>query len=287
MADLNPIPADLHEIVAMALAEDIGSGDITAQLIPESTQATATVITREDGVLCGRPWADAVFTAVDQRIVLDWQATDGQRVAAGDVLFHASGPGRGLLTAERTALNFLQLLSGTATRCRQYADLVADTPVRLLDTRKTIPGLRLAQKYAVRCGGCHNHRIGLFDAFLLKENHISACGGIDGAVQAARLAAPDKPVEVEVESLAELEQALAAGADRIMLDNFSLPHMTQAVQLTAGRAELEASGNITEDTLTAIAATGVDFISSGALTKDCKALDLSMRFRDLDAVASH
>ncbi len=287
MADLNPVPADLHQTVAAALAEDIGSGDITAQLIPETTQASATVITREDGVLCGRPWADAVFNTVDSRIVLDWQVDDGQRVGAGDVLFHARGPARGLLTGERTALNFLQLLSGTATRCRHYADLVADTPVRLLDTRKTIPGLRLAQKYAVRCGGCHNHRIGLFDAFLLKENHISAWGGIDGAVKAARLTAPGKPVEVEVESLAELERALTAGADRIMLDNFSLPLMSQAVQITAGRAELEASGNVTDATLAAIAATGVDFISSGALTKDCKALDLSMRFNDPDAGASY
>jgi nicotinate-nucleotide pyrophosphorylase (carboxylating) len=285
MAQQNPIPTDLAENVRAALAEDIGAGDITATLIPASAVATARVITREDGVLCGRPWADAVFTALDSRIKLTWRFEDGQRITAGDVLFTAQGPARGLLTGERTALNFLQLLSGTATRCRHYADLVAATPVRLLDTRKTIPGLRRAQKYAVRCGGCHNHRIGLFDAFLIKENHISACGGIAAAVAAARRLAPDKPVEVETESLDELRQALDASADRVMLDNFSLEEMAQAVALAGGKVELEASGNVTEDTLAPIAATGVDFISIGALTKDCKALDLSMRLTATGATA--
>ena len=285
MADLNPIPADLDATVRNALAEDIGSGDITAALIPDPVRAEATAITREDGVLCGAPWATAVFRAVDPRIELDWQHTDGDSIAAGATLFTASGPARGLLTAERTALNFLQLLSGTATRCRQYADLVADSGARLLDTRKTIPGLRLAQKYAVRCGGGHNHRIGLYDAFLIKENHISACGAIAAAVSAARESAPDKQVELEVETLAELDPALDAGADRIMLDNFSLEQLARAVAVNAGRADLEASGNVTAATLADIAATGVDFISSGALTKDCQALDLSMRITELAAGA--
>ncbi|WP_116368622.1 carboxylating nicotinate-nucleotide diphosphorylase [Parahaliea mediterranea] len=272
------LPADIiHQNVQAALAEDIGSGDITAELIGADTRATGRVITREAGVLCGRPWADAVFKAVDPDIQLAWQHEDGATVAANDTLFTFSGPARGLLTAERSALNFLQLLSGTASACRRYADQVRGTGVRLLDTRKTIPGLRMAQKYAVSCGGCHNHRIGLFDAFLIKENHINACGGIDKAVQSARQIAPGKPVEVEVESMDELAQALAAGADRIMLDNFSLEKMREAVTLAKGKAELEASGNITDATLRPVAETGVDFISIGALTKDCKAMDLSMR----------
>lgn len=272
------LPADIiQQNVQAALAEDIGSGDITAELIGADTLATGRVITREAGVLCGRPWADAVFKAVDPAIQLQWQHHDGEAVAANDTLFTFSGPARGLLTAERSALNFLQLLSGTASACRRYADQVQGTHVRLLDTRKTIPGLRMAQKYAVSCGGCHNHRIGLFDAFLIKENHINACGGIAKAVQSARHIAPGKPVEVEVESMDELAQALEAGADRIMLDNFSLEKMREAVTLAKGRAELEASGNITDATLRPVAETGVDFISIGALTKDCKAMDLSMR----------
>ena len=263
--------------VRAALAEDVGSGDITAALIPAAETARARVITRENGVLCGRAWVDLVFTELDPAIVLDWQAADGDAIRAGDSLFTVSGPARGLLTGERSALNFLQLLSGTATTCARYASLVQDTGVRLLDTRKTIPGLRIAQKYAVSCGGCYNHRIGLYDAFLIKENHIHAAGGIARAVQAAREFAPGKPVEVEVENLEELEQALAAGCDRIMLDNFSLAQMASAVALSAGRVELEASGNVTGETLRPIAETGVDYISIGALTKDCKALDLSMR----------
>jgi nicotinate-nucleotide pyrophosphorylase (carboxylating) len=235
------------------------------------------VITREDGVLCGQAWVDAVFAELNADVRVEWQGQDGQSVNAGDVLFTVHGPARSLLTGERCALNFLQLLSGTATTCRRYADRVAGTAVRLLDTRKTIPGLRDAQKYAVRCGGCHNHRIGLYDAFLIKENHIAACGGIAAAVAAARKYAPGKPVEVEVENLAELEQALATTCDRVMLDNFSLEQIAAAVKLAHGRVELEVSGNVKEGTLLAIAQTGVDFISIGALTKDCKALDLSMR----------
>jgi nicotinate-nucleotide pyrophosphorylase (carboxylating) len=268
---------DIADNVRAALAEDIGSGDITAALIAADTRAQARVITREDGVLCGRAWVDEVFRQVDADSQLDWHAEDGQQIEAGGTLFEVRGLARSLLTAERSALNFLQLLSGTATRCQHYASLVAGTGVRLLDTRKTIPGLRRAQKYAVRCGGCHNHRIGLYDAFLIKENHISACGGIAAAVREARQIAPGKPVEVEVESLEELRQAAEAGADRVMLDNFSLEDMRQAVALVARRLELEASGNITESNLRAVAETGVDFISIGALTKDCKALDLSMR----------
>jgi nicotinate-nucleotide pyrophosphorylase (carboxylating) len=279
-----PTPAltdtDIQANVRAALAEDIGDGDITAALIPAQQLARARVITREDGVLCGRAWVEAVFHQVDPQVSLEWSAEDGQHIRANNTLFTASGRARSLLTAERTALNFLQLLSGTATRCSHYAGLVAGTGVQLLDTRKTIPGLRRAQKYAVRCGGCHNHRIGLYDAFLIKENHIKACGGIAAAVQQARATAPGKPVEVEVENLAELEQALAAGCDRVMLDNFSLADMRQAVALVARRLELEASGNITVDTLRAVAETGVDYISIGALTKDCKALDLSLRLLD-------
>lgn len=263
--------------VKAALAEDIGTGDITAALISAETQAQARVITREEGVMCGAPWVEEVFAQVDPAVDIKWQVADGERVSAGDTLFTASGAARSLLTGERAALNFLQLMCGTATTCRAYADAVADTATRLLDTRKTIPGLRHAQKYAVRCGGCHNHRIGLFDAFLIKENHINACGGIDAAVATARRQAPGKPVEVEVESLAELALAMAAGCDRVMLDNFSLEDMATAVQLVDGSLELEASGNVTDKTLLPIANTGVDFISIGALTKDCKAMDLSMR----------
>ena len=269
----NPVLAN----VRAALAEDVGSGDITAALVAEHSQAEARVITRENGVLCGRAWVDAVFAELDPSVSIDWLRADGELIAAGDSLFTLSGLARSLLTGERCALNFLQLLSGTATTCRHYADLVSGTGVKLLDTRKTIPGLRIAQKYAVSCGGCHNHRIGLYDAFLIKENHISACGGIAAAVAAARDYAPGKPVEVEVENLEELEQALSAACDRVMLDNFSLEQMASAVDLAGGRVELEASGNITQTTLRPIAETGVDFISIGALTKDCKALDLSMR----------
>ncbi|MDG2274085.1 MAG: carboxylating nicotinate-nucleotide diphosphorylase [Halioglobus sp.] len=272
-----PDAAVVQRNIRAALAEDVGSGDITAALISADSRATGRVISREDGVLCGQPWVNAVFADLDEAVRLEWHRADGQVVTAGDTLFTVEGPARSLLTGERCALNFLQLLSGTATTSHRYADVVNETNAKLLDTRKTIPGLREAQKYAVRCGGCHNHRIGLYDAFLIKENHITACGGIAAAVKAAMNYAPGKPVEVEVENLAELEEALAAACDRIMLDNFSLEHTVQAVNLSNGRVELEASGNVTEATLLAIAQTGVDFISIGALTKDCKPLDLSMR----------
>ncbi|MDT3722002.1 carboxylating nicotinate-nucleotide diphosphorylase [Pseudomonas oryzihabitans] len=265
------------ENVAAALREDIGSGDLTAGLIPERQSARARIITREAAVVAGTAWVDEVFHVLDPRVEVSWQVRDGDRVAPDQVLFELQGPARALLTGERSALNFLQLLSGTATRCRHYADLVQDTAVKLLDTRKTLPGLRRAQKYAVTCGGCHNHRIGLFDAFLIKENHIAACGGIDQAVATARQLAPGRPVEVEVEDLGELEQALAAGADIVMLDELSLADMRTAVALTAGRAKLEASGGVNEASLLGIAQTGVDYISIGTLTKDVKAIDLSMR----------
>ena len=267
----------IAKVVTQALAEDIASGDITAELIGADVQARSRIVTREDGILCGTAFALEAFQQIDPSCHVEWAAQDGDAIAADSLVCTLSGPARALLTGERTALNFLQLLSGTASTAAQYAARVAHTGVKLLDTRKTLPGLRLAQKYAVTCGGCYNHRIGLFDAFLIKENHISAAGGIAEAVAAARDVAPDKPVEVEVENKAELEQALAAGADRIMLDNFTLAALRDAVSLTAGNAELEASGNVTDETLVAIAETGVDFISIGALTKHVKALDLSMR----------
>ena len=262
---------------ARALQEDVATGDITARLIAENAQASARIITREDGVLCGKAFVNETFQQVDSSCQLTWQASDGDAIAADSLLCRITGPARALLTAERTALNFLQLLSGTASTAAHYAARVAHTRVTLLDTRKTIPGLRLAQKYAVTCGGCDNHRIGLFDAFLIKENHIAAAGSISAAVLAARQIAPDKPVEVEVENADELNQALDAGADRIMLDNFSVPDLKAAVAYTDGRAQLEASGNVTDETLVSIAETGVDLISIGALTKHVTALDLSMR----------
>ena len=276
LADLS---AEIETNVRKALAEDVGSGDITAQLIPAERLAHASVITREAAVITGTAWVDSVFRQLDPRVAVHWQVADGEQVAANRVLFNLEGPARSLLTGERTALNFLQTLSGVATRCRHYADIVEGTGVRLLDTRKTIPGLRLAQKYAVTCGGCHNHRVGLYDAFLIKENHIAACGGIFEAVEAAHRIAPGKPVEVEVENLDELEQALAAGADVVMLDELSLADMRTAVAVAAGRAKLEASGGISDETLRAIAETGVDYISIGALTKHVRAIDLSMRLK--------
>lgn len=276
LADLS---AEIDATVRRALAEDIGSGDITAQLIPAERLAHASVITREAAVISGVAWVDAVFRQLDPQVAVHWQVADGERVEADQVLFHLEGPARALLTGERTALNFLQTLSGVATSCRHYADLVEGTGVKLLDTRKTLPGLRLAQKYAVTCGGCHNHRIGLYDAFLIKENHIAACGSIAQAIVAAHRIAPGKPVEVEVESLDELEQALQAGADIVMLDELSLDDMRTAVGLACGRAKLEASGGIGEETLLAVAQTGVDYISIGALTKHVRAVDLSMRLR--------
>lgn len=274
----NDLDAVILKNVTDTLAEDIGSGDITAQLIPTDTQAKAHVITRENSVICGSKWVNEVFRQVDEAIKVIWHVKEGDQVQANTTLFSLEGPARGLLTGERAALNFLQTLSGTATISREYASLVSHTNVKLLDTRKTIPGLRRAQKYAVSCGGCHNHRIGLYDAFLIKENHIMACGSIKQAITRAHEIAPDKPVQVEVENMDELQQALNANADIIMLDNFDNKALVESVNLSAGKAKLEASGGINDQTLVPIAETGVDYISIGALTKDCKAIDLSMRF---------
>ncbi len=274
-------PPDPHSTVALALAEDVGGGDLTAALIPEHAQAEAAVISRENAVLCGVAWFDAVFHQLDSRIQIDWQATDGDRIEPNQRLCTLRGPARALLTGERTALNFLQMLSGAATLARRYADAVAGTGATILDTRKTLPGLRLAQKYAVRCGGCQNHRIGLFDAVLIKENHIMAAGSISNAIAAARRLHPGVTVEVEVETLAELDEALAARPDIVMLDNFDLATMAEAVKITGKRLKLEASGNVNFDTVRPIAETGVDYISIGGLTKDVRAVDLSMRFKTL------
>ena len=265
------------ENVAQSLREDIGDGDITARLIPADKRAKGRVITRETATIAGREWVNEVFRQVDPSVELTWQVSDGDTVSPDQVLFTMEGPARSLLSAERAALNWLQTLSGVATSCAAYAARVAHTQVRLLDTRKTLPGLRLSQKYAVTCGGCFNHRIGLWGAFLIKENHIAACGSIAKAIEAAHRIAPGKPVEVETENLDELAQALKAGADIIMLDEFSLEDMRTAVATTGGKAKLEASGGINADTLVPVAESGVDYISIGALTKDVKALDLSMR----------
>lgn len=270
---------DPNPNVALALAEDVGSGDLTAALIPEHAQAEATVVSREVAILCGTTWFDAVFRQLDPGIAIDWRAADGDRVEPEQLLCTLRGPARPLLTGERTALNFLQLLSGTATLVRRYADAVSGTKAVILDTRKTLPGLRLAQKYAVRCGGCRNHRIGLFDAVLIKENHIMAAGSIGNAIATARRLHPGVTVEVEVENRAELEEALAARPDIVMLDNFDPAAMAEAVRIVDGRVKLEASGNVNFDTVRGIAETGVDYISIGGLTKDVRAIDLSMRFR--------
>lgn len=264
--------------IQLALSEDIGDGDITAQLIPANAQGHARVITRETMVLAGTPWVNALFTQLDPLVKLEWLAQEGELVTANAPFLRLSGSARSLLTGERAALNFIQTLSGTATKVRELVGLLEGTHTQLLDTRKTLPCLRVAQKYAVSVGGGKNHRLGLFDAFLIKENHIMAAGSIDAAVKQARSIAPNKPVEVEVETFDELDQALAAGADIIMLDNFSHDDMRQAVKHTAGRAKLEASGNIDHTTLRQVAQTGVDFVSMGAVTKDVKAIDLSMRF---------
>lgn len=269
---------DLETTVSHALAEDIGSGDITANLIPATVVSKAHIITRENAILSGQAWVNEVFKQIDPTVTVSWKAADGDKLQADQILFELEGPARSLLTGERPALNFLQLLSGTATICSRYAKLVEGTGVKLLDTRKTIPGLRNAQKYAVTCGGGFNHRIGLYDAFLIKENHIAACGGIDKAIATAKSNAPGKPVEVEAETLNELSQALSAGADIVMLDNFDLDMMREAVAMASGKAKLEASGDITNDNIRVVAETGVDYISIGALTKHCVAVDLSMRF---------
>jgi nicotinate-nucleotide pyrophosphorylase (carboxylating) len=280
---LEVLDEPLLQTVRSALAEDVGSGDITAHLIPETRGARASVICREPAVLCGMAWFNAVFAELDTRIHVDWHVHDGAQTRAGQHLCTLQGPARAMLTGERTALNFLQTLSGTATLARRYADIVADLPVRILDTRKTLPGLRLAQKYAVRIGGCHNHRTGLYDGILIKENHIMAAGSILQAVQQSRSENPGMPVEVEVENEAQILEALAAGVDRLLLDNFPLPGLKQAVQLVAGRAELEASGGITLANLRETALAGVDFISTGTLTKNVQSIDLSMRFEQSSA----
>lgn len=284
---------DVSRAVRAALLEDLGdalttldqpdaSADITAQLIPADRMASARVITREAGVFCGQPWVDEVFLQLKAQlggeVKVEWKVQDGEVLSPNQELFRLHGPARLLLTGERNALNFVQTLSGVATLTARYVAELEGTDCRLLDTRKTIPGLRTAQKYAVTCGGGKNHRIGLYDAYLIKENHILACGGIAEAISEARRLNPGKPVEVEVESLAELEQALAANADIVMLDNFDVTMMREAVAINQGRAKLEVSGNVTLDTLAEFAATGVDFISVGALTKHVRALDLSMRF---------
>lgn len=268
----------IEESVHGALSEDIGNGDVTAKLIPEDDFSLASVITREPAILCGVDWFEEVFSQLDPQIFIEWDADDGDQLEANQQICTLSGSTRALLTGERTALNFLQTLSGTATRAAEYAAAVKGINVKILDTRKTIPGLRLAQKYAVSCGGCFNHRTGLYDAILIKENHILAAGGISEAVQAARFNSPELMIEIEVENMDELQQALDTNAERIMLDNFDLDLMRQAVQLTSKKAELEASGNVTLKTVRAIAETGVDYISTGDLTKDIKSIDLSMRF---------
>jgi nicotinate-nucleotide pyrophosphorylase (carboxylating) len=277
-----PDPTYVLQTVATALQEDVGSGDLTAQLIPADRIARASVITREDAILCGTAWFDEVFRQIDPRVRVTWSARDSDRVSADQELCTLDGPARSLLTGERTALNFLQSLSATATVTRRYVDAVAGTKCRILDTRKTIPGLRIAQKYAVRCGGGTNHRTGLFDAILVKENHIAAAGSIANAVNEARRIAAKVLLEVEVENLVQLREALDAKVDRILLDNFSLADMRTAVQTTRAhdnaRTELEASGNMTLENLRAVAETGVDFISVGGLTKHVRAVDLSMRF---------
>ncbi|NGP52307.1 carboxylating nicotinate-nucleotide diphosphorylase [Thioalkalivibrio sp. XN8] len=276
------LPADLDDVVARALAEDVGPGDVTADLVPPGCRAEATVITREDAVLCGTAWFERVFAMLDPAVSIAWQAADGDPVAAGAELCRLAGPARPLLSGERTALNFLQSLSGTATLARRYADAVAGTGCRVLDTRKTVPGLRSAQKYAVACGGAANHRHGLFDALLIKENHIIAAGGLDQALRAARARHPGLTLEIEVESLVELDLALAGEPDIIMLDNFDLAALREAVVRThraPGAIRLEASGNVSLATVRAIAETGVDYISVGELTKNLRAVDLSMRFR--------
>ena len=273
------IPNDITETVRRALAEDVGTGDLTAALIPADTQAEAQVVTRMTAVLCGTAWFDEVFRQVDKRVSVTWNARDGDVIRAEQILCTLRGPARALLTGERTALNFLQLLSGTATQARKYVEAVRGTGAVILDTRKTVPGLRRAQKYAVACGGGQNHRMGLYDAILIKENHIAAAGSITAALEAARHSAPKGiSVEIEVENIGQLREALAAGADRLLLDNFSVEELKAAVAETRGRAKLEASGGIDLSNIRAFAETGVDFISIGDITKNVRALDLSMRF---------
>ncbi len=278
------LPLEITRAVADTLREDLGgeidpSRDITASLIPADSQGVATIITREHGIFCGQLWAEEVFKQLGGEVNIEWHVQDGDQVEPNQTLCTLTGPSRILLTGERNAMNFIQTLSGCATTVAEYAKQLEGTQCRLLDTRKTIPGLRSALKYAVTCGGGFNHRIGVFDAYLIKENHIIACGGIEQAISTAKQLNPGKPVEVETESLDELQQAIAAGADIIMLDNFTTEMMREAVAINAGRAALENSGNVTLATIREFAATGVDYISVGALTKHLKAMDLSMRFK--------
>jgi len=280
------VEQEIAQSVALALHEDLNGlsaaeGDITANLIPENKQAEATVITRDDAVFCGKAWTEEVFRQLGNTVTIHWHVKDGDRVTANSPLFTLAGPARTLLTGERTALNFIQTLSGIATTTYEYTQLIASTDCKLLDTRKTLPGLRNASKYAVTCGGGHNHRIGLYDAYLIKENHIMACGGIKQAIAVANETHPTRWVEVEVENIDELKQALTAGAQRVMLDNFSIPMMQEAVainQQNPVQADLEVSGDVTKETILSFAQTGVDYISVGALTKHVHAVDLSMRF---------
>jgi len=280
MAIENPIPtAFIESQVKLALLEDIGQQDLTADLIPVDAMVTATLITRENATLCGKNWFASVFAQLDKSIVIEWHAADGDKLAANSTICTLKGPARAILTGERTAMNFLQTLSATATRASQYASAVLGLPVKVLDTRKTLPGWRIAQKYAVRCGGCFNHRFGLYDGILIKENHINAAGSIAAAVSQARALHPTISVEVEVEHNKELEQALSAKADIVLLDNFDIEQLHQAVSINNGQALLEASGNVNLKTIRGIAETGVDRISVGALTKDINAIDLSLRFK--------
>jgi nicotinate-nucleotide pyrophosphorylase (carboxylating) len=272
---LEDIQSSINESVTQALKEDIGSGDITAELIPENQQAKAKVITREAGVLCGQAWVNEVYKQLDPQVHITWLAKDGDTLTPNQTLFELQGSARSLLTGERTALNFLQTLSATASSAARFKALIGDSSLKILDTRKTIPGLRLAQKYAVTCGGCHNHRIGLYDAFLIKENHIAACGSIEKAVSQAKQNHPNISVEVEVENLDEFQQAQHAGADIIMLDNFTLADIELAVSQKNAQCKIEVSGGLDEQSIPAIAKAGADFISIGALTKHCQALDLS------------
>lgn len=278
---MNQIPQttlnDIPESVARALREDIGSGDISAQLIDAEKNATGTVISREKAVICGRAWVDEVFKQLDNNVYIEWHVSEGDWVTEDQTILTVAGNARVLLSGERCALNFLQTLSGTATTARHYAQLATNSQIRILDTRKTIPGLRLAQKYAISVGGCMNHRIGLYDAFLIKENHIIACGGIAKAIEKAKQISPEKEVEVEVESLDELKQAVSAGADRVMLDNFSHEQILEISKIDLGNTKIEVSGNITDHTMAQYLDTPVDFISSGSLTKHVQAIDLSMR----------
>lgn len=280
MLDSTVLEVAVRQNVAAALAEDLGPGDVSAALIDPQAQAQAVVITRTDGVFCGVPWVEETIAQVDSSINIHWQVKDGDQLRPGQVLFELNGAAANMLTAERTMLNFVQLLSGTATRTAKYLRLLDGAKTQLLDTRKTIPGLRIAQKYAVACGGGQNHRIGLFDAYLLKENHIAAAGSIGAAVAAAKQRNNGLPVEVEVETLGELQEAIDAAADIAMIDNFSLAETYEACTMAAGKIKLEASGGIDETSITDIGATGVDYISIGDLTKTVTPLDLSMRFRD-------